>query len=75
MRPVELVTATRLTVPLNPFRLLRLIAVELVEPAFTLRLVLEATRLKSTLVTATDVAAENDRDADVPVTVIISLPV
>jgi hypothetical protein len=73
MRLVELLAADRVTVPLNPFVLAKLMFVELVDLAFTIKLDLEAVKLKSTPATVTVVDA--DSEEDVPVTVITALPV
>jgi len=75
LRLVELLVAVNVTVPLNPLTLLNTMFVEFEDPELTIRLDLAALMLKSTLVTETDVEAENEMLGAVPCTVMISLPV
>lgn len=73
VRLVELVVAVRVTRPLNPFVLVSLMSVELVDPEFKVKFDLTAVMLKSTPATVTMVEA--DSEEEVPVTVIMALPV
>ncbi len=75
LRLVELLVAVSVIVPVNPLILLSVTLVEFENPAFIVRTDLTALTVKSTLVTETDVEAENEMLGAVPVTVMVSSPV